>query len=263
LELYVERQSRLHRLDPRTKLLFSLVGTLCLLATSNLFLVLGWLALSHALLLGAGVPLRKIGWAWRLMVPLLVLVPLLWPLFYQEGAVLLALGPVQITLLSLLRGVAVALRIAALAFVWFVLLFTTDQARLIRGLVLLGLPYSWGLTAAVALRYLPILQLTYGAVSDAQQARGLELGRGHFLAAARAQLPILVAVLIGALRSSETLALALQARAYTPDRPRSTYLELRLSRIDGLAIVMTLVLGATYLAARLLLGFGAHPLDFV
>src|SRR5450756_1088540 len=189
LELYVERQSRLHRLDPRTKLAFTLAGAVMLVVTSNLFLILGWLALAHVLLVGAGIPFRKIRWAWRLMLPLLVLVPTFWTLFNQEGSTLLALGPIQITTLSLLRGVAIALRIAALAFVWFVLLFTTDQARLIRGLVGLGLPYSWGLTAAVALRYLPILQQTYAAVSEAQQARGLELGRGRFLARARALVP--------------------------------------------------------------------------
>jgi energy-coupling factor transport system permease protein len=261
LELYVERQSPLHSLDPRTKLIFSLVGTLCLMATSNLFVVLGWLALAHGLLIWAQIPLRKIRWAWRLMVPLLIMIPLLWPLFYQEGTVLVSLGPIQITSLGLLRGIAAALRIAALAFVWFVMLFTTDQARLILGLVRLGLPYSWGLTTAVALRYLPILQLTYASASDAQQARGLDLRGRRFIAAARAQLPILVAVLIGALRSSETLALALQARAYAPNRPRSTYHELHLTRADGLVIAACAVVGAAYIGARVLTGFGSHPLS--
>src|SRR5450756_2287113 len=75
LELYVERQSRLHRLDPRTKLAFTLAGAVMLVVTSNLFLILGWLALAHVLLVGAGIPFRKILWAWRLMLPLLVLVP--------------------------------------------------------------------------------------------------------------------------------------------------------------------------------------------
>jgi len=261
LELYVERQSLLHHLDPRTKLFFSLVGTLCLLATSNLFVVLGWLALSHALLLGAGIPPRRIRRVWRVMLPLLVMVPIFWALFYQEGTVLIVLGPIQITSLGLLRGIAAALRIVALAFVWFVLLFTTDQARLILGLVRLGLPYSWGLTTAVALRYLPILQLTYAAASEAQQARGLELSGRRFIAAARAQLPILVAVMIHALRSSEALALALQARAYTPRGHRSTYHELHPTLVDGLVIAACAVVGTAYLAARLLLGFGSHPLS--
>ncbi len=216
---------------------------------------------AHLALLSAGVPGSRLRWAWRTMLPLTIMVPLLWPLFYHEGSLtLLRVGPVWITGLSLLRGVAVALRINALAFVWFVLLFTTDQARLIRGLVRLGLPYSWGLTAAIALRYLPVLQETYSTVSEAQQARGLVLGRGHYLQAARAQLPILVAVLIGALRTTDQLALALQARAYSPHRPRTSYRELRLARLDVALLLAIGLLGLAYLYARLALGFGTSPL---
>jgi energy-coupling factor transport system permease protein len=195
------------------------------------------------------------------MLPLTIMVPLLWPIFYQEGAtVLLELGPVRITALSLVRGLAVGLRIDALAFVWFVLLFTTDQARLIRGMVRLGLPYPWGLTVAIALRYLPALQESYVAVSQAQQARGLVLGHGRFPKAARAQLPILIAMLIGALRTADELALALQVRAYNPRRARTSYRELRLAPLDVALLLSAGVFAAAYLFARLALGFGTHPL---
>jgi len=262
VELYVDRDSWLHRLDPRTKLAFTLAGAVLLLLTNSVWLILGWLVAAHAILLSARVPWARLRWVWRVMLPLTVLVPILWPLFYREGATLIALGPVQITGLSLVRGVAVGLRIDALAFVWFVLLFATDQTRLIRGLVRLGLPYSWGLTAAIALRYLPTLQDTYTTVSEAQQARGLVLGRGHLLKAARAQLPILVAVLIGALRATDQLALALQARAYNPRRPRTSYRELRLTPLDGLLLVGIAAFTLAYLGARLALGFGASPVGF-
>lgn len=261
MELYVERDSWLHRLDPRTKLAFSTTSAVLLALTSNLWLVLAWLVAAHAVLLSARVPWSRIRWVWGVLIPLIVLVPLLWPLFYQEGAdALLEIGPVRIAALSLLRGVVVALRISALAFVWFVLFFTTDQARLVRGLVRLGLPYSWGLTVAVALRYLPAMMQTYTTVSEAQQARGLVLGRGHLVRAARAQLPILIAVLIGALRTADQLALALQARAYNPHRERTSYRELSLSALDALLLVVIAAFTVAYAYARLALGIGTQPL---
>lgn len=260
MELYVDRGSWLHHLDPRTKLAFTLSGSILLLLTNSLWLVLAWLIATHALLLSAQVPWARLRWVWKVMVPLLILVPLLWPLFYREGSVVLfEIGPVSVTSLSLLRGVAVALRIAALAFVWFVLLFTTDQTRLVRGLVRLGLPYSWGLTVAIALRYLPVLQETYVTVSQAQQARGLVLGQRRLLDAARAQLPILVAMLITALRTTDQLALALQVRAYSPRRPRTTYRELRLASPDAALLAIVGAFSLAYLYARLALGFGAQP----
>jgi energy-coupling factor transport system permease protein len=125
-----------------------------------------------------------------------------------------------------------------LAFVWYVLLLSTDQTKLVAGLVRLRLPYSWGLTLAIALRYLPTMQDTYQAVYQAQQARGLVV-RGRFLAAAKAQIPVLVAVLISALRTTDQLSLALQARGYVPGAKRTSRLELRLSREDYVMWIAT------------------------
>jgi len=257
MDLYFDGSSLLHRLDPRTKLAFSLMASVLLLATGSFLLIVGWLMLAHALLWLARTPASRLRWAWGVVLPFCVMVPLLWPVFYQEGtATLLVLGPIRVTELSLLRGVSVALRIVGLAFLWFATLFTTDQNRLIRGLVRLKLPYSWGLTVAIALRYLPTLLATYTAVSEAQQARGLVLGEGGPISAAKSRLPILIAVMISALRSTDQLALALQARAFAPGRPRTNYHELRLTLLDGALLVAIVTAGGCYLAARLLFGFG-------
>lgn len=236
MEVYVSRASWLARLDPRTKVAFAIVGTALLLLTRDLAPVLAWLAVTHVILLSAAVPRSRLGWAWRGLLPLTIMVFVLWPLFSAPGATtLIAVGPLRLTAESLVRGATVALRLDALAFVWFVLLFSTDQTGLVAGLVRLGLPYSWGLTLAIALRYLPSMQDTYAAIYQAQQARGLVV-RGRLLAAARAQVPVLVALLISALRTTDQLALALQARGYAPGVRRASRLDLRLNGRDYVAL---------------------------
>jgi len=137
---------------------------------------------------------------------------------------------------------------------------TTPERDLVQGLVRLGLPVSWGLVLAMALRYPATLRELFFTVREAQQSRGLRLeGRG--LRRARAHLPILIAMLVAALRSIERLAMALEARGFGGPARRSSLRVLRMRPLDWLTLAITLALALTTLGARLLLGFGAHPLD--
>lgn len=246
-DLYVERSSWLHRLDARVKLLFVVVASGLLLAYQELPVMLGALAATHLLLLSAHIPESRIRWVWRMMLPITILIPLLWVLFYSDGGrLLLSFWFVRVTTMGLARGLAVALRVDALAFVFFVWLFTTDQATLVRSLVRLGLPYEWGLVVAIAFRYLPTFYGVFGAIRDAQQARALDLSRGGPLQRARSYLPILVAMIITALRTTENLARALEARAFGSSARRTCLRDLHARPVD-LAVAAGLIVAAAAL----------------
>jgi energy-coupling factor transport system permease protein len=236
-DLYLSRDTWLHRLDPRTKLAFVGVSFLLLLTTDHLPFLAGYLAAVHVLLRTASIPSERIRWLWRQMWPLTLLILLLWPLFYPSGQPLLwSFWRVRITLPSLLQGLAAALRIDGLAFAVLVLLVSTDQTHLVQGLVRLGIPFEWGLTLAIALRYLPLLYSVYGTITDAQRSRGWAPERGPLLSRLRAYVPTLVALVIAALRLSDTLTLALAARGFRPGHPRTTYRALRLELVDWLVL---------------------------
>lgn len=257
-DLYVSGRTWLHRLDPRVKLLGVLGGTALLLAWGNLPLLLFVLVALHGVLLAAGIPGERFRWAWGVLLPVTVMIPLLWPLFgYAGGKVLWAWGPVRVGTLDLLQGLAMAARVDALAFLYFAWLFTTDQTRLVRGFVRLGLPYAWGLTLTIALRYLPTFYGAYLAVRDAQQARGLVLGVGHPVQRLRAFLPILTAVIIQALRTMENLARALETRGFGAPYPRTCLREIQMRPSDWLALGgLSAGLGVLFVA-RFVWGFGA------
>ena len=263
-DLYIDRPSWLHRLDPRTKLGMVLAGVALLLLYRNIWLIGGLLLSTHAVLLTARVPWSRLRWIWRAMLPVSALVFILWPLFYQTGdETLISVLGLRITLLSLVEALAMALRIDALAFVIFILLLTTDQASLVRGLVKLGLPYAWGLTLAIALRYLPTLYGAFTTITEAQQARGLVLGKGGFVARLRSYMPILVAMIITALRLTDNLTIALAARGFGAPVRRTYMVDLKLRPADLLVLSITAILFLTLLAARIHLGVGAHPLRLV
>lgn len=244
LDLYEKRRSWLHRLDPRIKLLFVAEMTMLLLVWPSLLLSVAVLAICHVLMASARIPMARIGSVWRLMLPLTLLVPLLWlPLVPQGTPVLLEFWRVRITLPALLRGLQMAARLDALAFVFFVWLLTTDQRAIVQGFARLGLRYEWGLILSLSLRFLPTLHSTYVQIVDAQRARGLDMHEGSPLARARRRLPILVALLVTALRSSETVGRALEARGLGATGVHRTSLhELRMRRPDHLCLAVLLLL---------------------
>ncbi|MFQ5855067.1 MAG: energy-coupling factor transporter transmembrane component T family protein [Anaerolineae bacterium] len=259
-DLYVHRQSWLHCLDPRTKLAFVILVTVLLLSFQHLVFLLACLIIWHGVLLSAQIPPDRLRWVWERMLPLTLLIFLLWPLFDPQGRqVLLQIWRIRIAAESVLRGLATALRVDALAFAFFILLFSTDQAGLVRGLVKLGLPYTWGLTLAIALRYIPTFHGVYINVMEAQQARGWIVGRGDFITRLRSYLPVLVAVIIIALRMTDHLAMALAARGLGAGPQRTTFRDVRFSRKDGLCLVGLAALAGVLFTVRWAYGWGAGP----
>lgn len=259
--MFVPGNSWLHTLDPRVKLLFAVLVTLVLLSIGHLLAFVGILAVCHVMLLSARVPVARLAWAWRLMLPITLMIPLLWPLFAPvEGPPLVQVGPVVVTSPAVWQGVAAALRVDALAFACFVWLFTTDQTSMVLGFVRLGIPYEWGLALAIALRYVPTLHLMLERVLDAQRARGLVTSGGNPVRVARAYIPALVPMLIQALRTAEHLSRALEARAFgAPGHIRTSRRALRFTPRDAAALALIVVVTGGLLVARVLWGIGSGP----
>jgi energy-coupling factor transport system permease protein len=263
-DLYQPGRSALHRADPRAKLLAVICASGCLLATQNLWLIVLALAAIHGLLLAAGIRRERVAWVWRMTLPTVALIAVLWALLNpaQEGC-LISWWFVRLSAFNVAQGLAIGLRIAALAFVVLGWLFTTDQSALVLGLVALGLPYAWGLTIAMALRYLPTMAGVFRTISEAQQARALDLTQGGPFRRARAYIPITVAMLITALRTAQHLSYALESRALGA-LPQRTYLhQLRFRPLDAAYTATIALLTAAFVWARLAHGLGAHPLSLL
>jgi energy-coupling factor transport system permease protein len=256
-ELFQPADSWLHHLDPRAKLWAVLLASVAGLLFRHVGVLTGLLLLAHLVLLSAHVTLSRLRWLWSRLAPLLLMIVILQPVFAPgPGLDLLRIGPLRWTAEGLLGGASYALRAAALAFVASLLLLTTDSTRLVQGMVKLGLPYPWGLTIGLALRYLPETYGLFSSVSEAQQARGWIVGQGPFARRARSYLPVLVATIIASLRRSDSLGLALAARGLGYTRHRTTLNDLRLRAVDWAAMVLAAVAFAGLMVLRFGLGWG-------
>lgn len=259
-DLFVQRPSWLHSLDSRTKLAFVAAGTILLLIFEHVLVVAAFLLGAHAIIISAGIPGSRIRWAWQRMMPITLLIVLLWPVFYPGGGtVLFQVWRIRVTSLALIQGLATALRVDALAFIFLVLLFSTDQSQLVRGLVKLKLPYEWGLTLAIALRYLPTIYGLYVMVLEAQQARGWVVGEGGFRRRLKSYMPVLVAVIIAALRMADNLSFALAARGFGSGGTRTHLRDVQFGPLDGFCLAILAVMFAVLTVVRFGYGFGARP----
>jgi energy-coupling factor transport system permease protein len=234
---YLERDSLVHRLTPVTKYLWllaiiiplSIVRSPLVVAfmasTAILFSVLA--RVSPLFLLRGFLPvLPLVGFAAAMQVVFT------WP--GDQTAVLVALGPVSITLRELASVSAMALRF--LAMMLAIGLFTSvisegDTARgvedLFSPLQRFGFPaHALALTVAVAFRFIPIITGELESVVKAQAARGADFGRrrGGPIRKAKAYLPLLLPVTIRALERAEALAEAMEARCYSSGG-RTRYVE--------------------------------------
>jgi energy-coupling factor transport system permease protein len=237
LDLHVRRDGWPQALDPRVKLLFVLAATALLFIWPWIWTAAALALLCTCLLRAARIPWAQIGGIWRAMGVLAAMVILLTAVFGGGGgAVLLQIGPLTITAGSLEQGLLLASRLLAMALIFACWLYTTDQSAMVRGFVALRMPYEWGLTLALALRYLPIFAGLYGQVRDAQQARGLDLSQGGLWSRLRSLQPVLIAMIITALRNSEHLGWALESRALGAHGvQRSVFRPLHMTRADWLA----------------------------
>ena len=242
-DTYVPGTSLLHRLDPRVKVWMVTLGVVLAFLLPGPASAAGFLFAIHALLLLSGVPRRTLLRFWRNMSLLIVLIFLLQPFARPSGQVFFDLGPLRLTAGGIIDALTIVLRTANVALAVAGLLFTTEHRALIQGFVALGLPYTWGLTISLALRFLPAVQSLFQTVRDAQAARGW-VAQGTFFRRIKDYIPILVAVLIGTLRMSDDLTLALAARGLGASQRRSTWRTLHMTPWDwGLAAGITVAFG--------------------
>lgn len=237
-DVYVRRNTWLYCLDPRVKLAFVIVATTLAFLWLSPVVASGVAIAAWLLLVLARVPRSRILGFLRGLAPLLLLVLVLTTLFTSGGeTVLFSIGPLHVSSEGFAQALLLTTRLLALSLVFFFWLSTTDQGEMVRGFVALGMPYDWGLTIALALRYLPILAGLFEQVREAQAARGLDLAQRGLRARLEAYGPVLIAVVIGALRHGERLGWALEARALGAGRRRTNFRPLRLRRDDVLALV--------------------------
>ena len=139
----------------------------------------------------------------------------------------------QVPSASLLeRSLAMTLRFFVLVESFSVFFLTTSPDHLGLALEQSHVPYEFCFAFTTAVRFVPVLAEEAQTIMDAQKARGLELERGNFLRRVRNYIPILIPLIVSAIRRSLELAEAMESRAWGASEKRTNLYVLKLKRAD-------------------------------
>jgi energy-coupling factor transport system permease protein len=252
---YLARDSIIHRLDPRFKLLaFGLI--VVAITFSNTYLANALLVLTVTLLLILSkLPLGHTLRGLRPALPALALLALFQMLFPPQTfgptrncTVIWRWGFVELTSCTLQLIVVSTARLVELFVLTSLLTFSTTTTELVHGtegvlapLQQIGFPaHELTLVVTIALRFVPTLALQMERLVKAQIARGADFGtsgRFRFIKATRRLLPLLIPLFLISLRRSEALIVAMEARGYTGGRGRTRRRRLRAGLPDYVALV--------------------------
>ena len=237
---YFPGNSVVHRLDPRTKLIMLVVYIVAL------FLAKSWV--SYAVMLVflvvtikiSTIPVKSIVRGMKPLVMILVFTGVLNLFFTQEGPVIVDFWIITITLGGLQRAIFMMARILMLITGTFLLTYTTSPISLTDGLEALLNPlkkikvpvHELSMMMCIALRFIPTLIEETDKIMCAQKARGADFENGSLMERAKALVPILVPLFIGAFRRADELATAMECRCYQGGEGRTKMKLLRYHRED-------------------------------
>lgn len=225
---YFPGNSLAHHLDPRTKILLTVLYIVALFCAK-------WFvsyALAAVLLIAgimvSGVALRALV---RGLKPILFIIcfTAVLNLFYTPGEIWVSFWIFKITKEGIFTAFFMILRITMLIMGTFLLTYTTSPIALTDGLeTLLGplkkirVPvHELAMIMSIALRFIPTLIEETDKIMSAQKARGADFESGNLLQRARALVPILVPLFISAFRRADELAIAMECRCYHGDAGRT------------------------------------------
>ena len=254
---YFPGDSFVHRLDPRTKLLAT-IALIAIVFVSSGFA--GFIAIAAFVLLTAlstGVHLKFLFKGLKPIFFIIVFTFILNLFFQQSGDVLVQFWIIRITSGGLHTALFMAARLILLVVSSQLLTLTTSPISLTDGLETLMRPFSKvgfpaheiAMMMSIALRFIPTLMDEADKIMKAQKARGANFETGNILQRAKAMIPLLVPLFVGAFRRADELALAMDARCYHGGAGRTRMNQLKFTIRDLIAALAV----AALLAAVILL----------
>lgn len=252
---YIKRRSRIHELTGTTKLLFFLLWSVAVMVTYDTRILVFMLAGCVILFKTSRIKFAEVRLVMWLAGVFLLLNNLFVYLFspeygvelYESRTVLLSIaGPYTITLQQLFYHLNLTIKVVCVIPVALLFVACTNPSEFAASLASIGVSYRVGYAVSLALRYIPDIQRDYTNISQAQQARGIDLaGKDKLLVRMRNSVAILLPLVMSSLSRIDTISNAMELRGFGKKKKRTWYVQRKMRTSDyvaiGLAIVILIV----------------------
>lgn len=253
---YINNDSALTRMDPRAKLLctillialVSYVGSFIAFAVCLVgCIIIQWIS---------RIPLSYILRTFKPVVIFLIFIYIIEVVFYysptQHTTLIWQWSIFTVSWEGIIRSASIMVRVIFLYYLTSMLTFTTSLVDLTDGmeallspLEKLGLPVNaFVMVLVIAFKFVPIFVSEVERLMKAQAARGVRFDQGNFIKRATKLGPLLVPLFISGFRRAETLATAMEARCYAGGRRgwrRSKRRKMSFKHFDMLAMVFVVI----------------------
>ena len=246
---YYPANSKLHRLDPRVKIMCTLVYLISLFLLQNIYGYIIATVFLVAVISISKVPFRFIVKGLKPIIMLLMITVLFNLFLTRTGEVIFSVWIIKITDEGLRTAVLMAVRLIYLILGSSIMTFTTTPNALTDGIERLLWPlrkiklpvHEIAMMMSIALRFIPILLEATDKIMKAQLARGADLESGNIIQKAKAMIPILVPLFVSAFRRANDLAMAMEARCYRGGEGRTKMKPLTYKNRDYVAYAITIL----------------------
>jgi energy-coupling factor transport system permease protein len=227
--------SPIHNLDPRMKFIFVCAVFACAILFGSILPLIALFLLQLPFVFLARVQkqwLRSLRGA--LFLAAIIFLSNFLVSLWQAG---FKISPVNVE-----SAVAMTLRFVVLVESFSVFFLTTSPDHLGLALEQTRVPYEFSFAFTTAVRFVPVLAEEAQTIMDAQKARGLELEKGNFLKRIRNYIPILIPLIVSAIRRSLELAEAMESRGWGATKKRTNLYVLKLHPGDYVLLTITIAI---------------------
>ncbi|MCL2095372.1 MAG: energy-coupling factor transporter transmembrane protein EcfT [Oscillospiraceae bacterium] len=253
---YFPGESAIHKLDPRMKIIITIIYITAIFMAKNIYVLSGVFAVNIVIIALSGIPFIII---LKALKPLAFIIAFTFIINIFSGEIpLFEIGFMRIYLDGLVNAVFVVVRIAGLVSATSVFIsYTTSPAmltdaieRLLSPLKKIKVPvHEFAMMMTLALRFIPTLIEETEKIINAQKARGADFYSGNILKRAKALIPVLIPLIVSAFRRADELATSMECRCYRVGEGRTKMKSLKYSAGDFAA----LGLAAAFITAIIIL----------
>lgn len=247
---YVPKNSIIHQLDPRSKIIGIFIFVLIIFLANNIttYFILAAFTLCTVFL--SKVPFTFILRGLRPILWVILFTFVIHLLMTKEGAIIYQLGPIDIYEEGLRQGIYIAFRLLFLIMLTTLLTLTTTPIEITDGFESLlspfkrfGVPaHELALMMSISLRFIPTLMQETEKIMKAQSARGVDFTQGSIKERFNAIIPLLIPLFISSFKRAEDLAMAMEARGYKGGEGRTKLRELKWNVKDTTVLILICLL---------------------
>lgn len=249
---YIKRDSLVHELTGRTKLLFFIVWSVAAMVTYDTRVLTCMLLFSIVIFKISKVRVRDISFVLGLAAVFLLMNNLFVYLFspeygvglYESRTVLFTIaGPYTITAQQLFYHLNMTMKVICVVPVALLFIACTDPSEFAASLASIGVSYRIGYAVSLALRYIPDVQREYHNISQAQQARGIDLsGKDKLFTRMKNSVAILLPLVLSSLNRIETVSNAMELRGFGRNKKRTWYTLRKMQKNDWIVVVFVVAI---------------------